>query len=147
MVFLNGIRINTGNKKLTPGTLVLQVTSFMVGQTKDKGFSYRPKKVHAPRLQDLVQATGHKKAFFLDVLLEKYLPELERRYAHELADLQLSRKRQAANCTVGKLTPAQAATECGKAAAQAAKRSVAKLQAKPAGKKTPPKTASAVSYQ
>jgi hypothetical protein len=39
-------------------------------------------------LADLVEATGHKKAYFLDEALEKILPVLAQRFAEDLKSLR-----------------------------------------------------------
>lgn len=59
---------------------------------KAKGFSYRPQIDHAARLNDLIEATERDKAFFLDKALDSFLPELEKRYAHELAEYRAGKK-------------------------------------------------------
>jgi hypothetical protein len=61
-------------------------SNLMTGNTKGDAFSYRPTTEHEKLLNELVEATKHKKARFLDLALEKILPELEKRYAPELAD-------------------------------------------------------------
>jgi predicted DNA-binding protein len=59
-------------------------------KTKTAAFSYRPSVDHARRLDRLIQATGHKKAFFLDEALEGTLPALEAEHAARLRALAQS---------------------------------------------------------
>lgn len=75
---------------------MLQVAP-MVGSTKSKGFSYRPKNEHAPVLADLMEAVGLKKAAILDSALADKLPLLEKEYAPQLARLRAKRITDAAN--------------------------------------------------
>ena len=63
----------------------------MTGNTKGDAFSYRPTTEHERLLNELVDATKHKKARFLDMALEKILPDLEKRYAPELDELRKKR--------------------------------------------------------
>ena len=65
----------------------------MKNAKKGDSFSYRPKKEHAGKLNELIAATERPKAFFLDKALEAFMPELEKRYA---ADLDEYRKKKAA---------------------------------------------------
>ena len=65
----------------------------MSNGSKDKGVSFRPKTGIRKRLDDLAEATERPKTFFLDKALEAHLPELEKRYAQELAELRQNRGR------------------------------------------------------
>jgi hypothetical protein len=79
----------------------------MVGSTKSKGFSYRPKNEHAPVLADLMEAVGLKKAAILDAALADKLPLLEKEYAPQLARL---REKRAAESIGWKLNQAMKLT-------------------------------------
>ena len=75
--------------------------------TKSKSFSYRPKREHAPVLEALATATERPKSFFLDKALEAFLPELEKRYATELAALRAQRERLNENVAGVNSSPAR----------------------------------------
>ena len=69
-----------------------EITCVTMIRVKAKPFSYRPTADNARRLNDLIAATEHDKALFIDKALEAHLPVLEGRYARELAELRARRK-------------------------------------------------------
>ena len=71
--------------KLTKSNHCVTCSADMESQ-KTKSFSYRPRLDHADRINALIEATEHAKAFFLDKALASHLPALEKRYERELAE-------------------------------------------------------------
>jgi predicted DNA-binding protein len=69
----------------------IYLAQFLTGHTiqkmKGKTIAIRPSPEMRRRLERLVEATGHTLSFHVALAVESHLPQLEKRYARELAEL------------------------------------------------------------
>lgn len=67
-------------------------TSHTVRVVKGKSITFRPSRELRARLQRLSRATGHTLSYHIERAMETALPELEKRYAKDLRELEAKGK-------------------------------------------------------